>query len=322
MKRSRYIKFWERKLLRSAFSMAALICIFSYFPFATPNIFVAEAGLFNKSSVRIVEHKAITHHPEKDYIPSWSPDGQKIAFTSYRSDTEEIWVMDKDGGNFIQLTHNAFGDWSPAWSPDGKTIALTSDRTGLNQIWLMDSNGLNQRPLTSSPSGSSIWNRDPSWSPDGSKLIFTSNRSGKDENWIMDLQSEKVWRHSNGMAEHWHPSFSPDGKQVLFSSNMTGDWGLWLSDLEGNQLVRMVKDMQFDNNPAASWSPDGSKIVFRNALADLWLMNSDGSQLMPLTKDGKADGWRSSWSPDGKKIAYTAVRSEGGSSDIWIITLE
>ena len=280
----------------------------------------ADAGFIKGNALRILDERPLTHHLEEDYVPSWSPDGRSIAFTSYRSGAEQIWVMDVDGKNLRQLTISPRGDWSPAWRPKGDLIAFTSDRTGLNQIWLMEAGGSHQRPLTASPSGASTWNRDPSWSPDGTRLIFTSNRSGKDENWVMDITTGKVWRHSNGMGEHWHPSFSPDGTKVLFSSNMSGEWGLWLSNLMGEDLVRMVPDKRFDNNPAASWSPDGKRIVFRTAEADLWIMNSDGSDAMPLTKDGKVEGWRSSWSPDGRRVAYTSSRS--GNSDIWVITLK
>jgi Tol biopolymer transport system component len=280
---------------------------------------VAQAG---SVGVKITGDRQLTDSPDDDFIPNWSPDGTRLAFTSYRSGGEEIWVMDANGKNAKQLTHNDNGDWSPFWRPDGQWIAFTSDRTGLNQLWLMKPDGSEQHALTSSPAGSSVWNRDPSWSPDGTMLIFTSNRSGKDENWIMEVATQKVWRQSNGMAEHWHPSFSPDGKRVLFSSNLSGEWGLWLSDLHGGDLVRMVPDRRFDNNPAASWSPDGTKIVFRTAEADLWIMNSDGTGAMPLTRDGKVDGWRSSWSPDGHRIAYTASRGPSSHSDVWVLSIE
>jgi TolB protein len=262
----------------------------------------------------------LTMSDEMDYIPSFSPDGQRLVFTSYATGNEDIWVMDLDGKNAHPLTNDPKGDWSPAWSPDGKAIAFTSNRSGVNQLWLMNADGSNLRPLTQPDPLPTTWSRDPSWSRDGRMIIFTSNRTGKDENWIIDLTTRKQWRHSIGMAEHWHPSFSPDGKQVLFSSNMSGEWGLWLSDLEGKNLVRLVADKRFDNNPAASWSPDGKRIVFRTAESNLWIMNSDGSAMSPLTVDGMVDGWRSSWSPDGKKIAYTSLRS--GNSDLWVITLK
>jgi len=228
--------------------------------------------------------------------------------------------MDLDGSHAHPLTNDPAKDWSPAWNPDGKTIAFTSSRSGVNQLWLMNADGSEPRPLTKPDPLPTTWSRDPSWNRDGTMVIFTSNRTGKDENWIMDFTTGKQWRHSIGMAEHWHPSFSPSGKQVLFSSNMSGEWGLWLSDLEGGNLVRLVADKRFDNNPAASWSPDGKRIVFRTADSNLWLMNSDGSNMAPLTIDGMVDGWRSSWSPDGKKIAYTSLRS--GNSNIWVMTLK
>ena len=268
----------------------------------------------------VASEDQLTTSPEMDYLPSFSPDGKRLAFTSYASGEEEIWVMDLDGRNAHALTHHPKGDWSPAWSPDGKTIAFTSARDGVNQLWLMNADGSNPRPLTKADPLPTTWSRDPSWSRDGKMIIFTSNRTGKDENWIIDLTTQKQWRHSLGMAEHWHPSFSPDGTRVLFSSNMSGEWGLWLSDLEGKNLVRLVADKRFDNNPAASWSPDGKRIIFRTADSNLWIMNSDGTNRFPLTLDGMVDGWRSSWSPDGKKIAYTSLRS--GNSDIWVITLK
>jgi len=262
----------------------------------------------------------LTTSSEMDYLPSFSPDGKRLAFTSYAGGEEEIWVMDLDGKNARSLTHHPKGNWSPAWSPDGKTIAFTSARDGVNQLWLMDADGSNPRPLTKADPLPTTWSRDPSWSRDGKMIIFTSNRTGKDENWIIDMTTQKQWRHSLGMAEHWHPSFSPDSRRVLFSSNMSGEWGLWLSDLEGKNLIRLVADKRFDNNPAASWSPDGKRIIFRTADSNLWIMNSDGTNMSPLTLDGMVDGWRSSWSPDGKKIAYTSLRS--GNSDIWVITLK
>ena len=199
----------------------------------------------------VASEAQLTTSEEMDYIPSFSPDGKRLAFTSYASGTEQIWVMDIDGKNARPLTNEPRGDWSPAWSPDGKSIVFTSNRDGVNQLWLMDAGGSNPRRLTEADPLPTTWSRDPSWNRDGKMIIFTSNRTGKDENWIMDITTGEQWPHSIGMAEHWHPSFSPDGKQILFSSNLSGKWGLWLSDLKGKNLVRLVPDKRFDNNPAA-----------------------------------------------------------------------
>ena len=79
--------------------------------------------------------------------PSWSPDGQRIAFDSTRTGPFEILAMDADGGNVTQLTN---GGWNlePAWSPDGRLIAFTSDRTGIRQVFLMAGDGTNEAQLT------------------------------------------------------------------------------------------------------------------------------------------------------------------------------
>jgi TolB protein len=79
--------------------------------------------------------------------PTWSPDGQRIAFDSTRTGPFEIFVMDAEGGNVAQLTN---GGWNvePAWSPDGRLIAFTSDRTGIRQLFLMASDGTNESQLT------------------------------------------------------------------------------------------------------------------------------------------------------------------------------
>ncbi|HSG05304.1 MAG TPA: DPP IV N-terminal domain-containing protein [Nitrospiria bacterium] len=288
--------------------------------FLLPGAAFSEDAVPHKPGPLVASERQLTFDEEEDYLPSFSPDGKRLAYSSYASGNEEIWVMGADGKQARPITDSPKGDWSPAWSPDGKTIVFTSSRDGVNQLWIMGADGSNPKPLTRADPLPSTWSRDPSWSRDGRMIIFTSNRSGKDENWILDLEKGKQWKHSIGMAEHWHPSFSPDGKKVLFSSNMSGEWGLWLSDLEGNNLVRLVADKRFDNNPAASWSPDGEKIVFRTAFSDLWIMDSDGKNVSALTTDGTVAGWRPAWSPDSKKIAYTSLRS--GNSDIWMINLK
>ena len=59
----------------------------------------------------------ITNNPALDFAPSWSPDGSKIAFVSFRDGNDEIYVMDADGSNQSRLTSNSADDWFPSWLP-------------------------------------------------------------------------------------------------------------------------------------------------------------------------------------------------------------
>ena len=92
--------------------------------------------------------------------PSWSPDGTKIAYVSDVSGDLEVWVMNADGTNQVNLTANAAMDGWPAWSPTGSQIVFSSDRTGTFDIHVMRADGTDVQRLTDA-SGTDLW---PSWS--------------------------------------------------------------------------------------------------------------------------------------------------------------
>ena len=72
----------------------------------------------------------LTNNWYNDWHPSWSSDGTKIAFSSARDGTREIYVMDADGSNQTRLTDNSADDLEPSWSPDGAKIAFETVREG------------------------------------------------------------------------------------------------------------------------------------------------------------------------------------------------
>ena len=105
----------------------------------------------------------LTENQKNDWYPSWSPDGERIAFSSDRKgdfENLEIYVMDTDGGNQQKLTNHRSSDDSPSWSPDGKRIAFLSWRDGNSEIYVMDADGGNPQRLTNNPHG----NFSPAWS--------------------------------------------------------------------------------------------------------------------------------------------------------------
>ncbi|HET8550017.1 MAG TPA: protein kinase, partial [Bryobacteraceae bacterium] len=67
--------------------------------------------------------------------PSWSPNGQRIAFWGFRDGNYDIWTVAASGGEPVRVTHDPAVDWNPVWSPDGKYVYFSSDRAGSMNLW-------------------------------------------------------------------------------------------------------------------------------------------------------------------------------------------
>ena len=110
--------------------------------------------------------------------PSWSPDGNRIAFEADRKGdfvSFDIYVMDADGGNQQKLTNHRAWDGSPSWSPNGERIVFWSDRDEKGEIYVMDADGGNQKNLTNHPEDDEApaWFNSPfSVSPAGKKFTM------------------------------------------------------------------------------------------------------------------------------------------------------
>lgn len=111
--------------------------------------------------------------------PSFSPDGRRIAFTSSAfHDNDEIYLIDLDGSNMVQLTDNKRKfDWFASWSPKGDRLAYNSEVFGGQELMLMLSNGEGKTRITTAEK---TYEMRPIWSPDGRGLVYTGKMGSDD----------------------------------------------------------------------------------------------------------------------------------------------
>ena len=229
----------------------------------------------------------LTNNPADDYLPVWSPDGKKIAFTSYRDGNTEIYTMNPDGGDLQNLTQNSAFDEFPEWSPDGKKIAFRSKRQGgINKIYVMDADGGNVRRITD------IQGKRVTWSPDGKHLVFTSTSVGGEnyEIFTVDIDGSNLTRLTYNPEMDSDPAWSPDGSKIAFSSTRDAIGQIYVMNTDGSDPVKLTSGSLSSYHP--TWSHDGEQISFwtysekdRDDRTDVWLMNADGSNLVNLTNN-------------------------------------
>lgn len=103
--------------------------------------------------------RELTGQDADNRYPRVSPDGSKVAFTSYRDGNAEIYTMDSNGGGVARLTNSAADDDAPTWSSNGSQLAFASNRDGDYDIYMMNADGSGQVPLTNNTAE----DRWPSW---------------------------------------------------------------------------------------------------------------------------------------------------------------
>lgn len=218
---------------------------------SNPQLVTAEIYVMNADGSG---QRRLTSNSVEDWVPTWSPDGKRIAFARPGAQAGfdfDVWVMNADGGAQKDITPGPGRDFSPDWSPDGKRIVFASDDDGDYDLYSVTPDGSGLAKLFDGDASVGS----PRWSPDGKRIAFTG----------FDLFTGEpdihVWSGSTAvppgrltfdLAWDCCSAWSPDGKWLLFTSEReTGSGDLFAMRPDGSN-VRLVLGGEA-NDRAADW---------------------------------------------------------------------
>ena len=221
--------------------------------------------------------------------PHISPDGSRLAFSSFNGSAWEIRMFSFDLNRMVSFPRYGRTNLSPSWAPDGSRLAFSSSRSGTPEIYVVDQSGGNLHRLTNSGTTnvSPTWNRKT-----GTEIAWVSRHGDLPKIFTMSADGTNVQQLTDqGYAVS--PSWSPNGQFLVFSwmrhygPGAPGSQDIYLMDVTNKQWVQLTHDGGRNDFPC--WSPDNRHIVFqsnRSGSLQVWSMLADGSNQRQLTTSG------------------------------------
>ena len=257
--------------------------------------------------------RAITDGTTGDLDPTVSRQGGRLAFSSSREGSRNIWVAAEDGSDPRPLTSGtAFDEW-PVFSPDGRRLAFVSDRGGRRGIWVINADGGAARLVVRAQVLAAV-----SWSPDSRELVYATPVGDAPGLVVVDVDSGLVTplpTPSPASAPVW----SPKGDLIAYvdarqpSAEQPNSSHVAFVTRQGQAAHPGLADSPNLLNGFLAWSPDARHLV---AFVDpgatasaVWLLDVTGAEparkLRDLQSGTRASG--ATWSPDGGAIFFGEI---------------
>jgi Tol biopolymer transport system component len=277
-----------------------------------------------------------------DYYPSYSWDASLITYLAAYDDgadgAYEVWIMDSDGGNKVQLTNEAY-KWdnyaglAPRFSPNDTKIIYAAKEDGGNyfDIWTLTKNGADwDSSATHSQLTFEDYDQDsPSYNSNETKIVYRSMEDGglNKDIWVMDEDGSNHTQLTTETLDSFkHPSFSPNGSLIVCSKARSGGayWNLWVMDFDGNNQTQITSDDYSQMSPC--FSPFGGQIVYHSNedggdYYDIWAIETP-EYAIPQSLDYIVVTPSSYWLYVGNSVDFNATgyNKDGSVNNTWNVT--
>lgn len=226
--------------------------------------------------------------------PSWSPDGQNLAYVSFESGNSAIYMQNISTGarQLVSATPKGING-APAFSPDGSKLAVSLSYVGNSEIFVIDLASHKKTRLTNSYS----IDTEPEWMPDGQSIVFTSDRSGKPQLYQVPAAGGAAQRLTFSGQYNANASVSFDGKQVAMVQGNGNVYRIAIMDRSLGGQVRFVSPGNMDDAP--SFAPNGSMLLYsasEGLRGVLYAVSADGKVRQRLVLS-QGDVREPAWGP-------------------------
>lgn len=215
--------------------------------------------------------------------PRWSPDGQFLAYLTYKDGQPGIYLHELATARRAKLVAFPGLNYSPAWSPGGEQIAFATTKDGNSEIYVV---------------------KMPEWGGEAGQ----PPRPG----------SQQAERLTFSLGDDLSPTWSPTGQQIAFTSDRGGTPQIYVMSKDGSNVRRLTFEGNYNTSPA--WSPKGDWISYtcrRETYHKICLISPDGQTMLQIT-DGPWDDEAASWSPNGRYLVFSSMRQ--GKNHLFLIT--
>jgi Tol biopolymer transport system component len=228
--------------------------------------YAVQSGLYEVSWSGVLGAKprrALTKGLAKDRQPAFSPDGDRIIFSSNRSANLDLWIVDRCTRELVQLTDDPAHDMDPAFTPDGSRVLWSSNRSGNVEIWMAAADGSGARQVTHD----GVDAENPTMTPDGEWIVYASTNDEKLGVWKIRPDGSEATRLASG--SYGIPDVSPDGRYAAFRAfKGATKVAIQVVVVETGELVPFEIELhpgQLHENVLVGrtrWAPDGRALVF------------------------------------------------------------
>lgn len=218
---------------------------------------------------------------------------------------KEVFQIDRDGSNLVQLTHHKSLTLSPTVAADGR-LAYMTYKGGPPEIWGQTKPGGafgRLFPTISSPQGPCMA---PAWSPNGKRIVFVQgDKRGNTDIMLLDVETGRVRRLTDSNCINTEPTWNPAGTQIAFTSDREGTPQVYLMEEDGSNVRRLTAEGVYNASP--SWSPTGSMIAYVSRFEgkfDLFVYKLGEGKAYQITT-GVASSESPDWSPDERRLVFS-----------------